>query len=78
MKNVSTTNLELKKMIYIYLIQYAEFHKDLALLAMNSFQKDLGDRSQFVRAAALRAMASTRGPEVPGTLRSTARNLGGE
>jgi AP-3 complex subunit beta len=63
-KNVSTTNLELKKMTYIYLIQYAERHKDLALLAMNSFQKDLADRSQFVRAAALKAMASTRGPEV--------------
>lgn len=63
-KNVSFQSLELKKLIYIYLVQYAENNRDLALLSINSFQKDLTDRSQLVRASALRAMASIRVLEV--------------
>jgi vesicle coat complex subunit len=63
-KNVSFASLELKKLIYIYLVQYAENNRDLALLSINSFQKDLSDRSQLVRASALRAMASIKVLEV--------------
>lgn len=63
-KNVSFQSLELKKLIYIYLVQYAENNRDLALLSINSFQKDLSDRSQLVRASALRAMASIKVLEV--------------
>lgn len=40
-KNVSFQSLELKKLIYIYLVQYAEKHRELALLSINSFQKDI-------------------------------------
>mmetsp|Transcript_46139 Transcript_46139/g.128346 ORF Transcript_46139/g.128346 Transcript_46139/m.128346 type:complete len:916 (-) Transcript_46139:90-2837(-) len=63
-KNVSFQSLELKRLIYIYLVQYAENNRDLALLSINSFQKDLSDRSQLVRASALRAMASIKVLEV--------------
>jgi len=63
-KNVSFHSLELKKLIYIYLVQYAENNRDLALLCINSFQKDLSDRSQLVRASALRALASIKVLEV--------------
>mmetsp|Transcript_26173 Transcript_26173/g.61047 ORF Transcript_26173/g.61047 Transcript_26173/m.61047 type:complete len:813 (+) Transcript_26173:120-2558(+) len=63
-KNVSFQSLELKKLIYIYLVQYAENNRELALLSINSFQKDLSDRSQLVRASALRAMASIKVLEV--------------
>eukprot|EP00930_Biecheleria_cincta_P082896 TRINITY_DN72538_c0_g1_i1.p1 TRINITY_DN72538_c0_g1~~TRINITY_DN72538_c0_g1_i1.p1 ORF type:complete len:960 (+),score=280.87 TRINITY_DN72538_c0_g1_i1:92-2881(+) len=63
-KNVSFQSLELKKLIYIYLVQYAENNRELALLSINSFQKDLMDRSQQVRASALRAMASIKVLEV--------------
>ncbi|CAE8620919.1 unnamed protein product, partial [Polarella glacialis] len=63
-KNVSFQSLELKKLIYIYLVQYAENNRELALLSINSFQKDLSDRSQQVRASALRAMASIKVLEV--------------
>lgn len=63
-KNVSFSSLELKKLIYIYLVQYAENNRDLALLSINSFQRDLADRSQLVRTSALRAMASIRVLEV--------------
>merc|ERR550534_1047689 len=51
-------------MVYIYLILYGEQNSDLALLAINSFQKDLADRSQVVRASALRAMASFKMMEI--------------
>jgi len=63
-KNVASPNLELKKLVYIYLVLYGEQNTDLALLAINSFQKDLQDRSQIVRAAALRAMASFKMMEI--------------
>lgn len=63
-KNVSFQSLELKKLIYIYLVQYSEKNRGLALLSINSFQKDLSDRSQLVRASALRAMASIQVIEV--------------
>eukprot|EP00397_Hematodinium_sp_SG-2012_P002183 GEMP01002189.1.p1 GENE.GEMP01002189.1~~GEMP01002189.1.p1 ORF type:complete len:788 (-),score=149.94 GEMP01002189.1:2576-4939(-) len=63
-KNVATPNLELKKLVYIYLVLYGEQNTDLALLAINTFQKDLADRSQVVRAAALRAMASFKMMEI--------------
>lgn len=63
-KNVSFQSPELKKLIYIYLVQYAENNRELALLSINSFQKDLSDRSQQLRASALRAMASIKVLEV--------------
>lgn len=63
-KNVSFQSVELKKLIYIYLVQYAENNRDLALLSINSFQKDMTDRSQLIRASALRAMSSIKVLEV--------------
>lgn len=64
-KNVGLSNgLELKKLTYIYLVQYAEAKPQLALLSINSFQKDLGDRSQVIRASALRAMSAVRTIEI--------------
>lgn len=38
-KNVIVTNLEVRKLVYIYLLRYAEQEPDLALLSINSFQK---------------------------------------
>ncbi|CAJ1454115.1 unnamed protein product [Effrenium voratum] len=63
-KNVSFSSIELKKLIYIYLVQYAENNRELALLSINSFQKDLSNQSQQIRASALRAMASIKVLEV--------------
>lgn len=36
-------NLELKKLVYLYLINYAKTQPDLALLAVNTFVKDAND-----------------------------------
>ena len=39
-------------------MQYAENTHDLALFSINSFQRDLVDRSQLSRTSVLKAMAS--------------------
>ena len=61
-KNVSVPNLELKKLIYMYLVRHAGDQPDLALLSVNSFQRDLSDQNPLIRALALRVMSSIRLP----------------
>ena len=41
-------NLELKKLVYLYLINYAKTQPDLALLAVNTFVKDANDPVRFL------------------------------
>jgi AP-1 complex subunit beta-1 len=36
---MESDNLELKKLIYLYVINYAKTHPDLVILAINSFRK---------------------------------------
>jgi AP-3 complex subunit beta len=48
-KNVISKNVELKKLVYMYLVHYAEMEQDSALLAINSFQKDLANQNQYIR-----------------------------
>lgn len=59
-KNVASSSVELKKLVYLYLEHYAETNPDLALLSVNSFQKDLTDSNQSIRALALRVLSSIR------------------
>ncbi|GLT75421.1 hypothetical protein SLA2020_471500 [Shorea laevis] len=59
-KNVATQSLEVKKLVYLYLLHYAEKRPNEALLSINCFQKDLGDPNPLVRACALRTMAGIR------------------
>ncbi|OMO96839.1 hypothetical protein COLO4_15058 [Corchorus olitorius] len=59
-KNVATQSLEVKKLVYLYLLHYAEKRPNEALLSINCFQKDLGDPNPLVRAWALRTMAGIR------------------
>ena len=40
-KNVAAKNVELKKLVYVYLVRYAEEQQDLALLSISTFQKAL-------------------------------------
>lgn len=56
-KNVASPNLEIKKLVYIYLIHHAEQEPDLALLSINTIQKSLSDTNPQVRALALRTMS---------------------
>ena len=63
-KNVVSQNVEVRKLVYIYLLRYAEQEPDLALLSINSFQKDLSDKNQIIRAMALRVMSGIRVPVI--------------
>lgn len=63
-KNVANPNIEVKKLVYMYLLHYAESDPDLALLSVNAIQKSLGDQNPQVRAMALRTMAGMRVPVI--------------
>lgn len=63
-KNVITQNLELKKLVFFFLNHYTEFEPEIALLAINSIQKDLDNPNQLIRAQALRAMSNIRLPVI--------------
>ncbi|KAJ2769369.1 AP-3 complex subunit beta [Coemansia nantahalensis] len=63
-KNVASGSLEVRRLVYIYLLRYAEQEQDLALLSVNTFQRDLADSNQVIRAMALRVMSSIRVPAI--------------
>ncbi len=63
-KNVANPNLEVKKLVYVYLLHYAESDPDLALLSVNAIQKSLTDQNPQVRALALRTMSGMRVPVI--------------
>lgn len=64
MKNVASQNLEIRKLVYIYLLRYAEQEPDLTLLSINTFQKDLTDSNPLIRAMALRVLSGIRVPMI--------------
>ena len=57
LKCMQTNDLELKKLVYLYLINYARAQPELAIMAVNSFVNDTRDPSPLVQALALRTMA---------------------
>jgi hypothetical protein len=62
-KLVGATSLEVRKMVYMYLVQYADHDattRELSLLSINSFQRGLADAEQLIRALALRVLSSIR------------------
>lgn len=66
-KNVVVKSIEVKKMVYIYLVHYADFDancREIALLSINSFQKDMNGPNQLIRGLALRVMTSIRVPDI--------------
>jgi vesicle coat complex subunit len=63
-KNVASPNIEIKKLVYIYLIHHAEEEPDLALLSINTIQKSLSDTNPQVRALALKTMSGIRVPVI--------------
>lgn len=57
---VQTSNIELKKLVYLYLINYAKSQPELTLLAVNTFVKDASDPNPLIRALAVRTMGCIR------------------
>ena len=63
-KNVVSKNIEIKKLVYVYLTRYAEEQQDVALLSISTFQRALKDPNQLIRASALRVLSSIRVPVI--------------
>ena len=60
-KSMETGSLDLKKLVYLYIINYAKSQPDLAFLAVNSFRKDSRNPSNpLIRALAVRTMGCIR------------------
>lgn len=57
---IKSENIELKKLVYLYLINYAKTQPDLTLLAVNTFVKDANDPNPLIRALAVRTMGCIR------------------
>ncbi|XP_043477680.1 AP-1 complex subunit beta-1 isoform X1 [Leptopilina heterotoma] len=66
---MQTDNLELKKLVYLYLMNYAKSQPDMAILAVNTFVKELTtspmtkdceDPNPLIRALAVRTMGCIR------------------
>lgn len=55
-----TDNVEVKKLVYLYLINYAKSNPDLTIMAVNSFVKDSEHPSPLIRALAIRTMGCIR------------------
>ncbi|KAJ3189878.1 AP-2 complex subunit beta [Gaertneriomyces sp. JEL0708] len=59
-KNMQTEDIELKKLVYLYLINYARTQPELVILAVNTFVKDTDDFNPLIRALAIRTMGMLR------------------
>lgn len=59
-KSMQTDNIELKKLVYLYIINYARSQPDKAILIVNTFQKDAMSPSPLIRALAIRTMGCIR------------------
>jgi AP-3 complex subunit beta len=62
-KLVASPSLEVRKLVYIYLLHHSPYDPDLTLLSINTFQKDLSsDPNPLIRAMALRVLSGMRVP----------------
>jgi len=57
---MQTDDLELKKLVYLYLINYAKTQPDLAIMGVNTFVKDTQDPNPLIRSLAVRTMGCIR------------------
>ena len=59
-KNIHQQSVELRKLVYLFVVHYCDVRPNEALLSISAFQNDLIDRSMHVRALALRTLSSIR------------------
>lgn len=61
---MQTEDLEQKKLVYLYLMNYAKSQPELVILAVNTFVKDAEDPNPLVRALAIRTMGCLRAERI--------------
>ncbi|KIK14184.1 hypothetical protein PISMIDRAFT_17476 [Pisolithus microcarpus 441] len=64
LKNMQTEDLEQKKLVYLYLMNYAKTQPELVILAVNTFVKDSEDPNPLVRALSIRTMGCLRAERI--------------
>ena len=57
---VQSNSIEIKKLVYLYVVNYAKVQPELAILAVNTFRKDSLDPNPLIRALAVRTMGYIR------------------
>ncbi|AET40493.1 Apl2p Ecym_6097 [Eremothecium cymbalariae DBVPG len=60
LKNIATSDIEQKKLVYLYVINYAQTHPELCILAVNTFVTDAQDPNPLIRCMAIRTMSMIR------------------
>eukprot|EP00953_Heterococcus_sp_UTEX-ZZ885_P037111 19094-Heterococcus_DN1.PRE.3 len=61
---IETRDLVIKKMVYLYMCTYAQSNPDLAIMCVNTLQRDCGNEDPMVRGLALRSLCSLRLPSI--------------
>ena len=61
---MQTDDLEQKKLVYLYLMNYAKTQPELVILAVNTFVKDSEDPNPLVRALSIRTMGCLRAEKI--------------
>ena len=59
-----TDDIELKKLVYLYVMNYAKSQPGLTLMAVNTFDKDTRHPNPLIRALAVRTMGCIRVDEI--------------
>ncbi|KAK0213897.1 adaptin N terminal region-domain-containing protein [Armillaria fumosa] len=67
-ENVTSQISEIRKLVYLYLVRYAEQEPELSLRFINAFQRDLNDSDPFIQDMALRVLRGIRAPTTGNTV----------
>jgi len=60
----ATTDIVIKKMVYLYIVHYSKSNSDLLLLVINILIKDCSDRNPVVRGLAIRSLCSFNSEDI--------------
>lgn len=63
-KNVSSANLKIKRLVYIMLLSFNHLQQDISLLSINAIQKSLTDKSAINRSLAIRCLSGIKIPAI--------------
>jgi vesicle coat complex subunit len=59
--NISSDSFQVRQLVFLVTVKHAERHPDLALLVVNSLQKQCKDSNALVRLLAIRVASSLNG-----------------
>ncbi|GMG04723.1 unnamed protein product [[Candida] boidinii] len=63
-KNINTTNIKIKRLVFIYLLRLNHLQPDTALLSINAIQKSLSDKDCISRALSIRCLSGIKIPAI--------------